>query len=141
MKKILLIGTVACGKTTLCQRLNGMKQDYKKTQAVEVINCTIDTPGEYLEHRALLRNLFVTASEVDMILFLIDPTIDRFMYSQGQAAAFAVPVIGVITKCDIATEKQVAFAKELLEMTGADPIYEIDSISGRGMDALIEKLN
>ncbi|MDO4492440.1 MAG: EutP/PduV family microcompartment system protein [Clostridia bacterium] len=140
MKKILLIGTVACGKTTLCQRLNGMKQDYKKTQAVEVINHTIDTPGEYLEHRALLRNLFVTAAEVDMVLFLIDPTAERFMYSQGQSAAFPVPVIGVITKCGIATEKQIALSRELLEMTGANPIYAIDSITGEGMEPLIEAL-
>ena len=38
MKKIMLIGHIACGKTTLCQRLNGLKQEYKKTQTIEVIN-------------------------------------------------------------------------------------------------------
>ena len=34
MKKIILVGTVACGKTTLCQRLNGLDISYKKTQAL-----------------------------------------------------------------------------------------------------------
>ena len=29
MKRIMLIGHIACGKTTLCQRLNGRKQEYK----------------------------------------------------------------------------------------------------------------
>ena len=53
MKKIMLIGHIACGKTTLCQRLNGLKQEYKKTQVIEVINHTIDTPGEYTEVHTL----------------------------------------------------------------------------------------
>ena len=68
MKRVLLVGNVACGKTTLCQRLNGLEQTYKKTQALEVINRTIDTPGEYLEHRSLLRALVVTSVEVDVVL-------------------------------------------------------------------------
>ena len=51
MKRILLVGTIGCGKTTLCQALNGMALEYKKTQAIEVVNTTIDTPGEYLEKK------------------------------------------------------------------------------------------
>ena len=35
MKKIILIGNVACGKTTICQYLNHMEIKYKKTQALE----------------------------------------------------------------------------------------------------------
>lgn len=137
MKKIVLVGAVACGKTTLCQRLNGLKQDYKKTQALEVVNHTIDTPGEYLEHRSYLRNLMVTAVDTEAVLFLLDATQERFMYSPGQASAFSVPVIGVVTKTDLATEKQITQAHELLELTGANPIFEISSIEGTGMDALI----
>ena len=45
MKKILLIGTVSCGKTTLSQYLSGMELVYKKTQALDVIGTAIDTPG------------------------------------------------------------------------------------------------
>ena len=48
MKKILLAGAVACGKTTLCQRLKGLAQSYKMTTSLEVVGTTIDTPGEYL---------------------------------------------------------------------------------------------
>ena len=131
MKKIMLVGHVACGKTTLCQRLNGLKQEYKKTQALEVINHTIDTPGEYLEHRSFMRSLTVTAVEVDLVLFLFSP---------GQSVAFPIPVIGVVTKTDIATPEQTAQAVELLELAGADPVFCISSISGEGMDALIDYL-
>lgn len=141
MKKIILVGTVACGKTTLCQRLNGLDLDYKKTQALEVINQTIDTPGEYLERRSLLQSLVITSVEADQVLFVIDPTQDRFMYSMGQAAAFPVPVAGVVSKIDAASEKERRRAAELLEMTGASPIFEVSAMDGTGMDELIAFLS
>ena len=141
MKKIILIGSVSCGKTTLAQRLNGLDQVYKKTQALEVVNNTIDTPGEYLEHRAYLRNLMVTATGAETVLFLIDPTQERFMYSPGQAAAFMLPVAGVVTKADIASPEQLSRAEELLELAGATPVFVVSSLSGEGMDALIKYLS
>lgn len=137
MKKIILVGTVACGKTTLCQRLNGLEQVYKKTQALEVINQTIDTPGEYLEHRSYLQNLVVTSIEVDQVLFVVDPTQTRFMYSPGQAAAFPIPVAGIVSKIDVASEKERDQAKELLKLAGADPVFEISAIEGTGIDELL----
>ncbi|MBR5545840.1 MAG: EutP/PduV family microcompartment system protein [Clostridia bacterium] len=141
MKKIMLIGHIACGKTTLCQRLNGLKQEYKKTQTIEVINHTIDTPGEYLEHRALLRSLTVTSVDVDVALFLQDATSERFLFSPGQSMAFPIPVIGVVTKTDIATPEQTAQAVELLELAGAERIFCVSSINGDGMDELIQYLS
>ena len=140
MKKIMLIGSVACGKTTLCQRLNGLEQTYKKTQAMEVINCTIDTPGEYLEHRSFLSSLMVTSVEVDLILFLLDATQERYMYSPGQAAAFPVPAVGVVTKIDLADDTQRRRARDLLQLAGADPVFEVCAADGTGMDALLEFL-
>ena len=140
MKKIMLVGTVACGKTTLCQRIHGMALTYKKTQALEVVNETIDTPGEYLEHRSFLRNLMTTAVDTDVVLFLLDATQERFMYSPGQAASFPMQVAGVVTKTDLATEAQRRQARELLELSGADPIFEVSAVSGDGIDALLEFL-
>lgn len=133
----MMIGAVACGKTTLLQRIHGLKQEYKKTQAVEVINETIDTPGEYLEHRVFLKNLMTTAVDVEQVLFLLDPTQERFMYSVGQSAAFSIPVAGVITKIDLSTPEQIRNARELLELTGANPIFEVSSVTGEGMDELL----
>lgn len=140
MKKIVLVGNVACGKTTLCQRLNGLKLQYEKTQALNVVNCTIDTPGEYLEHRSLMRGLTVVSADTDYVVFVQDASRDLYLYSPGQAAAFPVPVIGVVSKADIATEKQIAQAKELLELTGADHIFVLSSYTGDGVQALIDYL-
>ena len=138
MKKLLMIGTVSCGKTTLSQYLSGMDLVYKKTQALDVIGTAIDTPGEYLEHRAYMRNLMVLSADVDYVLFLMDPTQERFMYSPGHSASVPVPVIGVVTKIDIATPKQIADAREMLEITGANPIFNISSYTGEGIPELIK---
>lgn len=88
MKKIILIGSVACGKTTICQRLNKMAVDYKKTQAIEVYNETIDTPGEYLENRGYFKSLWVTAGEADLVLFVQDASREQYYYSPGRPAPF-----------------------------------------------------
>lgn len=141
MKKVLMVGNVACGKTTLLQAMDGQKLEYKKTQSIETVAGNIDSPGEYLERRVNLQNLLVTSVDTDLVLFLLDPTQDRYMYSAGQSAAFPVPVAGVITKKDIATPEQIAMARELLELTGADPIFEVSSYTGEGLEELKAFLN
>ncbi|MCQ2479080.1 MAG: EutP/PduV family microcompartment system protein [Clostridia bacterium] len=141
MKKVMLIGSSTCGKTTLCQRLNGMKIEYQKTQTVGVINNTIDTPGEYLENRQLYKGIIVTAADSDLILFLQDATDERFRFSPGQAAFFSVPVAGVVSKIDIATEEQVNDAVELLELAGCERIFLTSAVTGEGTEELLDYLN
>lgn len=136
MKKIILIGHVACGKTTLCQRLNGMEQIYKKTQALEVIHQTIDTPGEYLERRSLFSALIVTSVEADLALFVQDASQERFMFSPGQASAFPIPVAGIVSKIDAASPGEVRRAEELLELAGAWPIFPVSACTGEGIAEL-----
>ncbi len=140
MKKLILIGSVACGKTTLCQRLNGLALSYKKTQALEVVQQTIDTPGEYLEHRSFLQALLVTAVEADLALFVQEAGQERYMFSPGQASAFPIPVAGVVSKIDQATPAQIAQATQLLSLAGADPIFPVSALTGAGMDALLDYL-
>ena len=140
MKKIILVGHVACGKTTLCQRLNDMEMKYKKTQALEVIHKTIDTPGEYVERRSLFHALVVTSVEADQVLFVQDASQERFMFAPGQSAAFPIPVAGVVSKADVATPQQVKNAVELLELTGASPIFVVSAYTGEGIEELKEFL-
>lgn len=140
MKRILMVGSVACGKTTLCQRINGLDRVYRKTQSLEVINTTVDTPGEYLERRSMMRNLMTVAVDVDCVLFLMDPTQERFMFSPGHAFSFPVPVAGVVTKRDLVSEKEAAAAEELLRLAGADPVFRVSAETGEGIDHLMDFL-
>jgi ethanolamine utilization protein EutP len=139
MKKLMLIGKVSCGKTTLCQYLTNQKISYKKTQALEVTGTIIDTPGEYIERRRFYQALAVTAVGADIVLLLHDPTDSTFSLPPGLQNMFQKPLIGVITKADLVKEdKQLEGAKKNLELAGAYPIFQVCSMNGEGIPELIE---
>ena len=62
------------------------------------------------------------------------------MFSPGQAAAFPIPVIGVVSKADAATEQQIRQARELLELAGASPVFKVSAYTDQGMRELMEFL-
>ena len=142
MKKVMLIGRIGCGKTTLCQRLFGQELVYKKTQAIEVVGGdAIDTPGEYVESRAFYRALTVTAVDADVILALQDCTDSESRFAPGMRAMFQKPLIGIVTKMDQCTDPfEAERAKAYLELAGADPILSLSSKTGEGIEALLEAI-
>ena len=140
MKKIIVAGNVASGKTTLCQYLNGRKIEYKKTQSVEVINSMIDTPGEYFQQHRYLRALISCAADTEVMIFVLDPTQEQSCLRVGLASTFLMDVIGVITKIDLATEEQITRGKELLRLAGTDKVFAVSAVTGEGMDLLTEYL-
>lgn len=107
-------------KTTLCQYLTNQAISYKKTQALEVTDNIIDTPGEYVERRQFYQALSVTALGADVVLLLQDPTDMTFTLPPGLQAMFQKPLIGVITKSDlIKDEVQLTRAEKSLTLAGA----------------------
>ncbi|MDR3248937.1 MAG: EutP/PduV family microcompartment system protein [Treponema sp.] len=132
------MGPVSCGKTSLCQYLAGLPQNYVKTQTVGIIGQAIDTPGEYLENRTYWNRLLVTAADADLVLFLQDCTNRNFRFSPGQASMFGCPVAGVITKIDLAEAGDVELAEELLTLSGASPLFAISTETGEGLETLVE---
>lgn len=141
MKKVIFIGNIGCGKTTLSQSLMNQELEYKKTQAVEVIGGSIlDTPGEYHELGQYKGALMITSADAEVIAFVQSATDEDKMFSPYYAGSFAKPVIGIVTKIDIATALQIREAKEHLISAGAQKIFEVSNFTGEGLEDLKEFL-
>lgn len=141
MKKIMFVGSVGVGKTTLTQRLKGMEVSYYKTQAVQFYDTIIDTPGEFLQHRRYYNALTVTSAEADVIGLLVSATGTMQTFPEGFSSLFTKPVVGVITKTDLVTDSaSLERARAQLEAAGVVAIFEISATDESGVDALREYL-
>lgn len=137
MKKIIFIGMIGSGKTTVSKAILGENLDYKKTQSVEILGKTIlDTPGEYLERAQLWGALSVTATQADIIGFIQSAVEERSVFPPGYGGSFAKEIIGIVTKIDIATEEQIKSAETKLAAAGANKIFRVSSVTGEGIDIL-----
>ena len=106
MKRIILMGAIGCGKTTLCQALQGKELIYDKTQAVEFHTEMIDTPGEFILHRQYYNALNVTAAEADVIGLVQSAVETQQVFSPGFGSIFPKEIIGILTKIDLAQDSQ-----------------------------------
>ncbi|MGI5978215.1 MAG: EutP/PduV family microcompartment system protein [Oscillospiraceae bacterium] len=141
-KRPILIGKTSAGKTTLCQCINHEALKYHKTQTIQLVNDRlIDTPGEYLERRSFWGALLVTAADADVIMLVQDATEDTSMFPPGYAGQFPKPVVGVVTKCDLASTKQIENAKKYLEIAGVKNIFPVSSVTGEGVEGLVRYLD
>lgn len=138
MKKIMMIGKMGCGKTTLSQRLCGDPIVYQKTQSVQLAgNDIVDTPGEYMEQKVFYRALIVSAVEVEQILILQACTDEQCNFSPGMGSMFGKPLIGVVTKTDLAKgEDEIERTEELLRLAGAEKIFRIGAKDESDLKAL-----
>lgn len=116
--------------------------EYRKTQTVQIHNeIMIDTPGEYLERRYFRGALMVTSTDADVIVMVQDATEGGSMFPPAYNSQFGKPAVGVVTKCDLATEQQIYMAKQFLTMAGAGTLFEVSSVTGAGVDALVQHLD
>ena len=137
MKKIMFVGPVGVGKTTLTQRLKGLELTYYKTQAVEFHDTIIHTPGEFLQHRRYYNALNVTGADADVIGLLVAASNQMQTFPQGFSSLFNQEVIGIVTKIDMADkEEQIEKARRQLKAAGAKEIFEISATENEGIDRL-----
>jgi cell division protein FtsZ len=144
MKKprVMLIGAVGSGKTTLAKVLNNEGPDkVRKTQALEYSACSIDTPGEFVENPSYYRALFATSLEADAVIFVQDATRDRSVFPPGFAAAFSKRTIGVGTKIDH-PQADGERAKSFLKRLGLNgPVVLVSAFTGEGIEEVRKILN
>lgn len=139
MKKIILVGKVGCGKTTLTQVLKGEKILYHKTQYINHYDVIIDTPGEYAENKELARALILYSYEADVIGLLASSLEDYTLYSPNIASMATRPVIGIVTQIDRPGARP-DWAELFLKNAGCKDIFFVSSTTGEGIEELLDYL-
>ena len=139
MKKIILIGRVAAGKTTLTQALNGEKIHYYKTQYINYLDTIIDTPGEYTELRQTSGALALYSYEADVVGLVLSANEPYSIFSPCITSLVNREVVGIITGIDKPDANPERVAR-WLKLAGCKKIFPVSAYTGEGLDALIEFL-
>ncbi|MFC5448493.1 EutP/PduV family microcompartment system protein [Paenibacillus aestuarii] len=141
MKKVMIIGSVGAGKSTLIKALFGEKPSAVKTQSLVYRDWVIDTPGEYTENPLFYRSLMATSHEAVAVVLVHDATRQRNYFPPGFAGGFPVPALGVITKIDH-PQADVKRAETLLRQAlPAGELFYTSAASDLGMDELRQRLH
>lgn len=137
--KVMLIGKTGSGKTTLIQRLEGKSVDYHKTQMVSYSSKYIDTPGEYLENKMMLRNLLVSSPEVEKVILVQSGEDTQTLFPPSISTMFmGKKVIGVVTKMDKVYDLKMC--EEWLRLAGAEKIFHVGFDNEEGLEELKKEL-
>lgn len=140
MKKLILMGRSESGKTTLTQVLRGEDINYDKTQYIKFENALIDTPGEYAQTNHLGRALALYSYEADIVGLLIGANEPYSLFPPCVTCMVNREVIGIVTKAEQegANPKR---AENWLRISGCQKVFIVDSVTGYGINELIEYLN
>lgn len=139
MKKIFLMGRSEAGKTTLTQALKGEKIQYHKTQYTNAYDIVIDSPGEYAETKRVGVGLACFSFEADVLCLLMAAD-EPFPVFECDCQCFTNrPLIGVITRIN-SPLANIPMVRTWMENSGAEKVFEIDSVTGEGIDELLDYL-
>ena len=139
MKKIILIGRVAAGKTTLTQALKGEDIHYYKTQYINYFDTIIDTPGEYTELRQTSGALALYSYEADVVGLVLSANEPYSIFSPCITSLVNREVVGIITGID-KPDANPERVDSWLRLAGCKKIFPVSAYTGEGLDALIEFL-
>lgn len=136
MKKVMLVGAVGAGKTSLIHALNNNESQADKTSSIYFHDGAIDTPGEYAQIPRFYSALLVTAVESEMVIVVQDATQSRAVLPPGFAGMFTRPVIGVVTKTDLPSANREKAAACLREAGVKQPVFFVSALTGEGLGEL-----
>lgn len=137
-RKVMLIGSVGSGKSTLTKALLNQSSQVTKTQSLHYVDWIIDTPGEYSENPMYYRSLMATSLEAKVLLVIQDATKSHQSLPPNFSQGFPLTPIGVITKMDHA-DANIALATKLLKQVVPNSrIFQVSAITNEGIAELRE---
>lgn len=137
MQKIMLIGPVGVGKTTLVHALNHDCRKAEKTQSVCFCDGAIDTPGEYTQIPRFYSALLVTAMQASVVVLVLDAVDRRITLPPGFSCMFSRKVIGVVTKVDLPEADRDNAMARLRQAGVKEPIFFVSAKTGEGLEELL----
>ncbi|MBQ3817086.1 MAG: ethanolamine utilization protein EutP [Clostridia bacterium] len=140
MKRLLLIGRVAAGKTTLMQALKGEQLKFCKTQCINYTDTIIDTPGEYTEEAKLSAALALYAYEADIVGLVISADEPFCVFPPNCTCLVNREVVGIVTGLDKPSINPELTAR-WLRLCGCKKIFYVSSYTGEGLSEIIEYLS
>ncbi|WP_155592893.1 EutP/PduV family microcompartment system protein [Lysinibacillus cavernae] len=132
--RVMIIGGVQAGKSTLMNTLLGKESQANKTQALVYDDWIVDTPGEYVENPMYYRNIMATSLEVTHVIYLQDATAERSVFPPQFSLGIPKIQIGVITKIDAPNaniERATALLKNVMTQ---GPIVKTSSWQKLGIE-------
>ena len=139
MKKIILIGRVAAGKTTLTQALRGEDIRYYKTQYINYLDTVIDTPGEYTELRQTSGALALYAYEADVVGLVLSANEPYSIFSPCITSLVNREVVGIISGID-KPDANVERVERWLRLAGCKKVFPLSAYTGEGVKELLNYL-
>lgn len=140
-KRIMIVGPTQSGKSTLANVLNDTTRSLRKTQDVIYGKNTIDTPSSYLENPSMYKYLIATAQAASHLLIIVDQSRPIEIYPPSFAKTFTCPVIGVITKADLAQNNADLSIQQLKKIGVTEPYLLISTKDNTGVEALKDYLS
>jgi ethanolamine utilization protein EutP len=139
-KRIMVVGPSQSGKSTLTNVLNDTTRPLKKTQDVIYGKSTIDTPGSYIENPYMYKYLIATAQTASHVIIIVDQSTPNEVYPPGFAKTFTCPVIGVVTKIDLAPQNANIAMQQLRRIGVLEPYFSVSLKDNMGIKALKDYL-
>ncbi|WP_026678005.1 EutP/PduV family microcompartment system protein [Fictibacillus gelatini] len=131
--RVMIIGAIGAGKSTLTNALLGIEREARKTQSLTFLDWIVDTPGEYAENPLYYKSIMATALEVTHTIYLQDATSAKSIFPPGFATGIPKLPIGVVTKED-KEGADVSRAIKLLKQTiNKGPIVITSAYTKKGI--------
>ncbi|MDL2267393.1 EutP/PduV family microcompartment system protein [Desulfovibrio sp. OttesenSCG-928-G15] len=135
MKKMMLIGEVGAGKSSLIRAMSDNEFASSRAMSVQYHGPFINTPGEFLENRRFYPAIITASTGCDIMALLQSAERNISLYPPLCCSFFNKHIIGIITKMDSPTARPDRAAR-FLQSAGVKELYYVSSVTGEGLDAL-----